>query len=263
MSTFGQLIDRTYREYLRPVEEQEPLTQVANTDSITGGTGLTSAGTSISYQAGLLTPEEEELIGAGSVIEIGQELIMVENINTVARTLTVERGRLGTTAAEHLDFERKALLSFYRNVGFDAKQLGYDPNDPRFIKQLIKLTAPQIKAELKSQRELFKATFREKVIEEEAYTFNTKIIESVKGANVINAAGERSDDTFFKDKGVVQQLAIQKTNGNIRKAEDLAFEIAAELVKNGDILPIHSSLGDLEFTFDGILLKYFITHFSN
>ena len=55
MSTFGQLIDRTYREYLRPVEEQEPLTQVANTDSITGGTGLTSAATSISYQAGLLT----------------------------------------------------------------------------------------------------------------------------------------------------------------------------------------------------------------
>tara|TARA_Y100000004_G_scaffold70801_1_gene79606 strand:- start:365 stop:1306 length:942 start_codon:yes stop_codon:yes gene_type:complete len=102
MSTFGQLIDRTYREYLRPVEEQEPLTQVANTDVITGGTGLTSAATSISYQAGLLTPEEEELIGAGSVIEIGQELIMVENINTVARTLTVERGRLGSTAAEHL-----------------------------------------------------------------------------------------------------------------------------------------------------------------
>ena len=102
MSTFGQLIDRTYREYLRPVEEQEPLTQVANTDSITGGAqGLTSSGTSISYQAGLLTPEEEELIGGGSVIEIGQELIMVENINTVARTLTVERGRLGSTAAEH------------------------------------------------------------------------------------------------------------------------------------------------------------------
>ena len=142
-----------------------------------------------------------------------------------------------TTGAEHLEFERKALLSFYRNVGFDAKQLGYDPTDPRFIKQLIKLTAPQVKAELKSQREIFKATFREKVLEEEAYTFNTKIIESVKGANVINAAGERSDDTFFKDKGVVQQLAIQKTNGNIRKAEDLAFEIVAELVKSGDLLP--------------------------
>ena len=85
-----------------------------------------------------------------------------------------------TTAVEHLDYEKKAILSFFRNVGYDAKQLGYDPTDPRFIKQLIKLTAPQVKAELKSQRELFKATFREKVIEEEAYTFNTKIIESVK-----------------------------------------------------------------------------------
>ncbi|MAL42610.1 hypothetical protein, partial [Hyphomonas sp.] len=84
--------------------------------------------------------------------------------------------------------------------------------------------------------ELFKATFREKVIEEEAYTFNTKIIESVKGANVINAAGERSDDTFFKDKGVVHQLSIQKGIDR-RKAEDLAFEITAELVKSGDLLP--------------------------
>ena len=103
MATFGELIDRTYREYLRPVEEQEPLSQVANTDSITGGTGLTSSGTTLQYKAGLFTPEEEELIGAGSVLEIDQELLMVEDINTVAREITVERGRLGSTAAEHLN----------------------------------------------------------------------------------------------------------------------------------------------------------------
>ena len=133
-----------------------------------------------------------------------------------------------TTAVEHLEFEKKAMLSFFRNLGYDAKQLGYDPTDPRFIKQALKQLAPLIKAQAKSQRELFKATFREKVLEEEAYTFNTKIIESVKGA---------ADTTFFADKGVVQQLAIQKTDGNVRKAEDLAFEIAAELVKSGDILP--------------------------
>ena len=73
MSTFGQLIDRTYREYLRPVEEQEPLTQVANLDSISGGAqGLTSSGTTLQYKEGLFTPEEEELIGAGSVLEIEQ-----------------------------------------------------------------------------------------------------------------------------------------------------------------------------------------------
>lgn len=103
MSTFGQLIDRTYREYLRPVEEQEPLTQVANLDLLDDGVtqGLTDTGTTLQYKAGLFTPEEEELIGAGSVLEIGQELVMVEAINTVSREITIERGRLGSTAAEH------------------------------------------------------------------------------------------------------------------------------------------------------------------
>ena len=108
MATFGQLIDLTYREYLRPVEEQEPLTQIediVDIDSFTGGsgtTGITPTAVEISYKLGLLTPEEEELIGAGSVAEIDQELMMVENINTVSRKLTVERGRLGSTATHHL-----------------------------------------------------------------------------------------------------------------------------------------------------------------
>ncbi|BAQ85011.1 hypothetical protein [uncultured Mediterranean phage uvMED] len=104
MSTFGQLIDRTYREYLRPVEEQEPLSQVANLDSISGGQqGITASGTTLQYKEGLFTPEEEELIGAGSVLEIDSELLMVEDINTVSREITVERGRLGSTAAEHAE----------------------------------------------------------------------------------------------------------------------------------------------------------------
>jgi len=103
LSTFGQLIDRTYREYLRPVEEQEPLSQVANLDTITGGQGITAAGTTLQYKEGLFTPEEEELIGAGSVLEIDSELLMVEDINTVSREITVERGRLGSTAAEHAE----------------------------------------------------------------------------------------------------------------------------------------------------------------
>ena len=50
MSTFGNLITRTYREYLRPVEEQEPLSQVANTDSVTGGTGISAAGTTLNIK---------------------------------------------------------------------------------------------------------------------------------------------------------------------------------------------------------------------
>ena len=142
-----------------------------------------------------------------------------------------------TTGQEHTEYERKALLSFYRNIGYDAKQLGYDPNDPRFIKQVIELTAPQVKAELKSQRESFKIKFREKVQDEENYTFNTRLIESVKGITVRNAAGERTNDTFFKDGGVVHQIAIQKFNCNRQRYTDLAFETIAELVKSGDILP--------------------------
>ena len=109
MATFAELIDRTYREYLRPVEEQEPLSQVANVTELTCHTpsdpklGINATETTLSYRSGLFTPEEEELIGAGSVLEIEQELVMVESINTVSREITVERGRLGSTAAEHLN----------------------------------------------------------------------------------------------------------------------------------------------------------------
>tara|TARA_B100000927_G_scaffold283642_1_gene271622 strand:+ start:12266 stop:13216 length:951 start_codon:yes stop_codon:yes gene_type:complete len=108
MSTFAELIDRTYREYLRPVEEQEPASQLASTNDISsvagsGATGILATDTSITYRDGFFTPEEEELIGSGSIIEIGQELILVEDINTVAKTMTLERGRNGTTATHHLN----------------------------------------------------------------------------------------------------------------------------------------------------------------
>ena len=108
MSTFAQLIDRTYREYLRPVEEQEPASQLASTNDISsvagsGATGILATDTTITYRDGFFTPEEEELIGSGSIIEMGQELILVEDINTVAKTMTVERGRNGTTATYHLN----------------------------------------------------------------------------------------------------------------------------------------------------------------
>ena len=95
MSTFANLIDRTYREYLRPVDEQEPLSQLAS------GIDNSASTTSLTYVANLWTPEEEELIGSGSILEIGQELMMVEDINTVSRTITVERARLNSTIATH------------------------------------------------------------------------------------------------------------------------------------------------------------------
>ena len=161
------------------------------------------------------------------------------NKTAVVGDLLRSNGSLdSTTAQEHTEYERKALLSFYRNIGYDAKQLGYDPNDPRFIRQLIELTEKQVKSELKSQRESFKAAFRDKVQDEKNYTFNTRIIESVKGISIRDKkTGERLNDTFFEDGGIVHQIAIQDFDGNRQRATDLAFETVAELVKSGDILP--------------------------
>ena len=61
MSTFAQLIDRTYREYLRPVEEQEPASQLASTNDISsvagsGATGILATDTTITYRDGFFTP---------------------------------------------------------------------------------------------------------------------------------------------------------------------------------------------------------------
>ncbi len=47
MSTLQQLIDRTYREYLRPVEEQEPLSQLSV------GIDDSASTTTITYEANL------------------------------------------------------------------------------------------------------------------------------------------------------------------------------------------------------------------
>ena len=131
-----------------------------------------------------------------------------------------------TTGAEHQAYEQQAALAFFRNVGYDAKQLGYDPTDPRFIKQTIKLLGPLIKAQAKAQRAVFEATFREKVKEEQAYTFNTRLIESTKSRDI----------TFFKDKGVIHQLSIQE-GVDRQRGTDLAFDLVAKQVERGSILP--------------------------
>ena len=54
------------------------------------------------YTLNLKNKKKSEIKHNLSVLEVGQELMMVEDINSVAREITVERGRLGTTAAIHL-----------------------------------------------------------------------------------------------------------------------------------------------------------------
>ena len=78
-TTIGDLVDRTYREYLEPM------------DDIVSYTTLTSAinttDTSIVFDGNLLSVEEEDALDAGSIIEIGQELMICKLLNTVTVVL--------------------------------------------------------------------------------------------------------------------------------------------------------------------------------
>ena len=92
-ANIGALVDRVFREYLEPADELNSYTAVAST--------LSSSATTLSFDASLLTQEEEDIMDSGSVIEIGQELMYCTSLDTVNNFVTVVRGVRGTTAAEH------------------------------------------------------------------------------------------------------------------------------------------------------------------
>lgn len=93
MSTVAQVVDRVYREYLRPAGDY-PLHAMLETT-------VDDTDTAIIYKAGYLQAEDEDLLVEGLLIEIGSELMAVTAVDTGTRTLTVERAREGTTAAAH------------------------------------------------------------------------------------------------------------------------------------------------------------------
>lgn len=99
MSTVGDVIDRVQRDYLVPPGEQ-PARFVLND---TGG--ISDTDTSAVVDTTLLTAEEEDLVGAGTLLEIDSELILVEAVTGTSPnlTLTIRRGMLGTTTAAHAD----------------------------------------------------------------------------------------------------------------------------------------------------------------
>jgi hypothetical protein len=113
MSTVAAVIDRVYRDYLYPASDRPAMSRLTTT--------VTNAGTSIVYNPGLFTPEEEALLGAGSLIEIGCELMLIIVPNIESRTLTVVRGQNGTTAAIHTAGDSIYVAPVYpRQVVFDA-----------------------------------------------------------------------------------------------------------------------------------------------
>lgn len=113
MSTITEIIDRCYREYLRPPSNQPPVTR------LTGDIGTSD--TSLTLNTALLSAEELSLIDVGSVLEIGQEWMRVVTFTATSGATTVTRGIAGTTSGGHATTD-EVLISpeFSRKVVFDA-----------------------------------------------------------------------------------------------------------------------------------------------
>ena len=112
-TTIGDLVDRTYREYLEPMEDLVSYTTLE--------TGMNTSVTEVVFDGDLLSVEEEDALDAGTIIEIGQELMLCKDLNAVTNTITVTRGARGTTAATHTAGDLiKIAPPFPRKNVFDA-----------------------------------------------------------------------------------------------------------------------------------------------
>ena len=92
-TTIENLIDRTFREYLEPMEDMVSYTVLSG--------ALSTSDTSVGFNGDLLSIEEEDALDAGTIIEIGQELMICTELNAVTNSITVTRGARGTTATTH------------------------------------------------------------------------------------------------------------------------------------------------------------------
>jgi hypothetical protein len=104
--TLSEVIDRFYRDYLYPADEQ-PATGRLDANI------ATTVATTFTYSTKYWTLEELDSIGAGTIVEIDRELFRVAEIDDVTRTITVSRGALGTTAAVHTAGARIVLRPKY------------------------------------------------------------------------------------------------------------------------------------------------------
>jgi len=113
MANIGNLVDRTYREYLEPMDDIVSYTTLA--------TGVNDSVTSVVFNGDLLSVEEENALDAGAIIEIGQELMICTDLNAVTNTITVTRAARGTTATAHsVGALIKIAPPFPRRNVFDA-----------------------------------------------------------------------------------------------------------------------------------------------
>ena len=112
-TTIGDLVNRVYREYLEAPDDLESYSY------LTGG--INSTATTLAYDDNLFSSEEEDALGAGTVIEINKELMYTTALNTVNNEITVTRGARGTTKVSHSAGDIiKVSPTFTRQAVYDA-----------------------------------------------------------------------------------------------------------------------------------------------
>ena len=113
MAAVSTLIDRIYRDFLNKPDDLSAFSRLDG--------GINASVTSLVYESGLFSSEEENLLGNGALVEIGQELMLVTASNTSTRTLTVARAYAGTAAAAHTDEDNIFINpTFPRKSVYDA-----------------------------------------------------------------------------------------------------------------------------------------------
>jgi hypothetical protein len=113
MAAVSTLVDRIYRDFLNKPDDLSAFSRLDG--------AIDNTTTTVIYEDGLLSSEEENLLDGGAIIEINQELMLVTNIVSSTRTLTVSRAYSGTTAASHGDKTNIFINpTFPRKSVFDA-----------------------------------------------------------------------------------------------------------------------------------------------
>lgn len=113
MPTIGDVVDRVYRDWLHGPDEQ-PV-------GVTLDGAITAAATTWTVDLAGITPEEQDLLGKGLLLEVGSEQARITDVDLNASTVTVVRGVNGTTAATHGTGDYVTLSpSYARRSVFDA-----------------------------------------------------------------------------------------------------------------------------------------------
>ncbi len=113
ISTVGGIVNRLVREYLAPSNETPVLARLASAITTTTATTLT-------LDTDTLSPEEEDIISPGIVIEVDFEQFLVQSYNETTKVVTVDRGWNGTTRATHASQAYVIVTPTY------SKQLAFD-----------------------------------------------------------------------------------------------------------------------------------------